>query len=65
MGMFFGPKPGSWSTSSASDPRFNLSGSANVGGFMCPPEATEALEKKAKKLGIPIPDDVEFSYMKD
>jgi hypothetical protein len=61
----FGPKPGSWWTESKSDPRFNLSGNGYVGGFVLPPDAVKALEQKAKELGVEIPDDLEFGYMKD
>lgn len=64
-GSMFGPKAGSWWLVSKKDPRFNLSGSARVGGFVMPAEAREAMNAKAKELGCPIPDDLEFNYMKD
>ena len=64
-GSMFGPKKGSWWVSSKSDPRFNASGSGYVGGFAIPPEAKEAYEAKAKALGVPLPEDLEFGYMKD
>lgn len=61
----FGPKPGSWWTSSKKDPRFNLSGHDRVGGFMCPPAADEAIRAKERELGVKAPDDLEYGYMKD
>lgn len=65
FGSMFGPKKGSWWVSSKSDPRFNCSGRGRVGGFACPAEAREFFEAKAKELGVPVPDDLEFGYMKD
>lgn len=64
MGMF-GPKPGTWWTTSKKDPRFNMSGRDNVGGFMCPGNAEEAIKQKERELGVEAPDDLEFGYMKD
>lgn len=64
MGMF-GPKSGSWWTKSKSDPRWNMNGTGYVGGFVCPAEATEAVEQKKEELGEEPPDDLEYGYMKD
>jgi hypothetical protein len=61
----FGPKFGSWWTESKSDPRFNMGGEGYVGGFCLPPDAEKALEAKKRELGVEIPDDLEFGYMKD
>lgn len=63
-GSMFGPKKGSWWVSSKSDPRFNDSGSGYVGGFEVPAEAKVSFEAKAKRLGVPVPEDLEFGYMK-
>jgi hypothetical protein len=63
--MFAPVRKGSWWVSSKSDPRFNSSGRGYVGSFTCPKEAREFFEKRAKELGVPVPDDLEFGYMKD
>jgi len=36
-----------------------------LGGFVCPPAAEVALKAKSQELGVPVPDDTEFGYMKD
>ncbi len=64
-GSMFGLRPGTWTLSSKTDPRFNMSGRALVGGFQCPQEAEDAMEAKARELGEPVPKDLMFSYMKD
>ncbi len=64
-GPMFGPRPGTWTLSSKTDPRFDMSGRALVGGLRCPQEAKDAMEVKARELGEPVPKDLMFSYMKD
>jgi hypothetical protein len=54
MGMF-GPKPGTWWVGSKTDPRWNGSGSAEVGGFAVPEEAKKHIEAMKRKLGKPRP----------
>ncbi len=61
----FGPKPGTWSLFSETDPRFNIQGRCPVGGFVMPEEAKKALTQKEKELGCKAPSDLEFSYFKD
>lgn len=59
------PRPGSWSISSASDPRWSDSGrSAFVGGGVMPEDARKAIEAKTALYGPP-PADLEWGYMKD
>ena len=63
--MIFGSMTGTWTITSASDPRWNMSGNGFVGGFECPMDAEAAIEKKKKELGEEPPDDLRFTYMKD
>jgi len=65
MGMFGGLREGCWWTRSESDKRFNGFGAGCVGGFAMPSDCKEWLENKSKELGVPIPDDLEWAYMKD
>ena len=61
----FGPKIGSWSVHSESDPRWNKSGRAS--GLVCddgPPDMKAWIEKCKKKYGEP-PADCFKSFMKD
>lgn len=60
----FGPREGSWDICSESDPRWNASGRAMVGGFNKPNEADQAIRDKEKILGKP-PEDLEWGYFKD
>ena len=64
-GSMFGPKPGTWTLTSKTDPRFDMSGRALVGGFQCPQEAKDVMAAKSEELGVPVPKDLMFSYMKD
>ncbi len=54
---------GSWSLSSEKDPRWNISGESNCGGFMMPDDCRKAMEMKDRELGE-RPDDLSYSYMK-
>ena len=66
MGLLGGViREGSWWLSSKSDPRWDCQGRDVVGGLVCPPAATEAMEKKKKELGEEPPEDLEYGYMKD
>jgi hypothetical protein len=61
----FGPKMGSWSVHSESDPRWNKSGRAE--GLCCmggPQEMKDWIEECKKKYGEP-PADATMSFMKD
>lgn len=58
-------KEGSWWVISNFDPRWNGQGTALVGGFECPQEATDHIEEMKKELGEEPPSDLEFGYMKD
>jgi len=59
----FGPTQGWWHFSSKSDPRWDVSNKAKVGGLLGP-EARIALEN-LKKLYGKVPIDLEYGYMKD
>lgn len=65
MGMF-GPKPGSWSLTSKSDPRWNCGGHVSALVVMAGlhPDAERALERLRERLGKP-PEDLEYGCMKD
>lgn len=63
MGMF-GPKPGTAWLSSKIDPRFNVSISCNVGGFVMPPELEKEKVLLQEKYGF-LPEDLSWEYMKD
>jgi hypothetical protein len=54
---------GRWYLKSESDPRWDESGVALVGGFTMCPECEAALENLKKKFGEP-PKDLEWSYHK-
>ena len=65
-GSMFNPmRMGSWSVSSASDPRWNMSGDGLVGGMVIPPDAAWAIREREKALGVKPPADLTYSYMKD
>ena len=55
---------GYWKTKSKEDPRFNMEGEGLVGGFVSPPEAKKAIERKEEELGVESPDDLKISYHK-
>lgn len=55
---------GSWWINSKSDPRWNASGSDDVGGFVIPLAAKEKIEALKAMLGEP-PSDLKYGYMKD
>ena len=48
--MIFGSMTGTWTITSASDPRWNMSGSGFVGGFECPMDAEAAIEQNENIL---------------
>ncbi len=55
------PRPSAWwSTTCASDPRFNLSGEAS-GIWSATEEIDKAILAKAKELGIEPPEDIEYT----
>jgi hypothetical protein len=58
-------REGSWEVRSLKDPRFDMNGRGLVGCFCLPPSADYAIKAKAKELGVEVPDDIEFRYMKD
>jgi hypothetical protein len=58
-------REGAWWTHSKSDPRWNGSGQALVGGFVIPDEAKEFIEQKKQALSEGPPKDLTFGYMKD
>jgi hypothetical protein len=58
-------KQGSWWVLSNFDPRWNGQGTAMVGMFGCPQEATDHIKKIKEELGEDEPKDLEFGYMKD
>lgn len=60
---FLGPRSGSWFISSVSDPRWNDSGQAFVGGGFMPEEAKKAIDAKTELYGPP-PEDLEWGYLK-
>lgn len=66
MGIF-GPKPGTYSTRSESDPRFNMSWDRE--GLVCwgiPDWIKDWAKKKAKELGLEdYPDDLQCNFWKD
>ena len=64
-GAFGWVRSGTWSVSSKSDPRWNGSGRANVGGFMKPPEVDTHIDAMRYRLGEEPPGDLEWGYMKD
>ena len=55
---------GSWWTVSKTDPRWNMSGRASVGGFEMPRECKERIALMETKFGPP-PEDLTWEYMKD
>jgi hypothetical protein len=65
--MFRATKKGTWWFYSKSDPRWNVSGKALVGGFLIPPEAKEVLAdlRELYSKDDTIPEDLEFGYRKD
>lgn len=66
MGMIKLTSKGSWSVHCPSDPRWNAHGtSESVGGFVMPAEVKLHIAKMEAQLGISVPPDCEFSYMKD
>jgi hypothetical protein len=65
MGMFGGPKMGTWTVRSKTDPRWNNSGRAL--GLVCwggPEEMQDWITKCKKEFGEP-PEDAEMSFWKD
>lgn len=60
----FGPREGTWTLCSPTDPRWNASGTDLVGGFMMPEKCKQKLAELKKELGHP-PADLKWSYMKD
>ena len=56
---------GTWQVTSKEDPRFDIEGRALVGGFNLPGEAQKALECKVTELGVDLPKDLMFEYLKD
>lgn len=64
-GSMFGPRPGSWWVTCPSDPRWDASGTARVGGFTMPDEVRQHLDTKQRELNMPPPADCEWGYMKD
>lgn len=61
----FGPKPGSWSVYSQSDPRWNRHGRCNMWVTAGPaPDALAWIEECKASYGEP-PDDLDYSCMKD
>lgn len=64
--MMFGPKKGTWWYHSDSDPRWNLSGTADFFSvFVVPAEAKAALDEKQKELNEIPPIDLIYNCMKD
>lgn len=62
----FGPKPGTWSLDSESDPRWNCSGRCcSLCCLGIPKEAKEALETLKKQLHKDPPEDLYWSFYKD
>lgn len=57
--------PGSWWTTSKSDPRWNLRGRGLVGLLTKPAGVDKALAKKQAELGEEPPGDLVWEYMKD
>jgi hypothetical protein len=55
---------GSWTLSSATDPRWNCSGTGLVGGFVMPTEVKETIDRLTQTFGPP-PADLTWEYMKD
>jgi hypothetical protein len=55
---------GTWWVKCPSDPRWDISGRAQVGAFVRPQEVQDHLDTKQKELGD-IPKDLEWGYMKD
>jgi hypothetical protein len=62
--IFARTRKGSWWISSKTDPRWDCSGTAMVGGFLKPAGVDVAVASKQKTLGEP-PTDLEWGYMKD
>jgi hypothetical protein len=56
--------PGEWWLYSDSDRRWNVSGKADVGGFVMPKECEEKI-KELEKIYGPKPSDLTWNYMKD
>ena len=65
MGLIKFLRDGTWWVSSESDPRFDTSGHGSVGMGSMPPDANAWVEARAKELGVAVPDDLVFGYMKD
>lgn len=61
----FGPKMGTWSVESKSDPRWNKEGRAK--GLVCDggPQAMKDWIKHCKQKYGKVPDDAYESFMKD
>lgn len=55
---------GFWSLTSKTDPRWDTSGHAHVGGYEMPEDAVAHIVEKRKTLGE-IPEDLEYYYLKD
>lgn len=64
MGLFRPVCEGSWWLQSKSDPRWNASGRAAVGGFVMPEACKQKLEELKRRFGEP-PRDLKWGYMKD
>jgi hypothetical protein len=62
--MFQLTMEGTWWIRCPSDPRWDTSGRAQVGGFIKPKEVQDHLDAKQKELGE-VPKDLEWGYMKD
>lgn len=55
---------GTWWVKCLSDPRWNASGQASVGGFIKPQQVQDHLDAKQTELGE-LPKDLEWGYTKD
>lgn len=55
---------GTWWLKSKQDPRWNISGSTQVGGLIEPEPIKEWVKLFTEKYGEP-PKDLEWGYMKD
>jgi len=55
---------GTWHLSSTLDPRWNASGTADVGGFVMPNECREKIKELELQYGDQ-PSDLRWGYMKD
>jgi len=54
-------RPGSWATSSRTDPRFNLCGRGLVGHSISP-DVQNAVKGRERELGCLAPDDLSMSF---